>query len=379
MTDPLASARKVRAQAADLEVSGNGNGKAEDIGFGEPASLLQCFDTIEAKPVRWLWPRRIPCGMPSILFGMTGLGKSQVYTDIVSRVSNGSAWPDGGRAPAGNCVILSAEDDAETVLKPRLVYAGADCSKVFLFPSVAQFDDKGRRTFSLVVDLEVLQRNMLSVDAVLGIIDPITAYLSGVDSHVVTEIRGALAMVDDTAKQVGAAILCIMHPNKNGTGDVKAVQRMSGSGAFGDAPRSVMLVAEDPDHKEAKRRLLLPAKMNLGAMPDGLGFHIGSSSPLTCDSGIVWDGEPVTLDADEVLKPRHGESDDQATANEFLSIALADGEWHSARDLQDDAESRGIKPWTLKRARRHLEVMARKGAFRGGWEWKLPMEEIDDF
>lgn len=370
------SAARVSELSHEIEASDNGHD--EDIPFGEK-SLLRCFEDIAAKPVRWLWPRRIPAGMPSILFGMTGLGKSQIYVDIVSRVTNGSAWPDEGRAPKGNCVILSAEDDAETVLKPRLVYAGADCSRVFLFPSVAPFDDKGRRTFSLVNDLEILRDNMLSVKASLGVIDPITAYLSDVDSHIVAEVRGALAMVDDTAKAVGAAILCIMHPNKNGSGDLKAVQRMSGSGAFGDAPRSVMLVAEDPDHKEAKRRLLLPAKMNLGAMPDGLGFHISASSPLTCDSGITWDGEPVTLDADEVLKPRRGESDDQAAAREFLVVALADGEWHSANEIRADAEARDIKPWTLKRAKRHLEVLDRKTGMRGGWEWKLPLEEVDAF
>ena len=372
------SARRLRDLGAELDAGSNGHGDAEDMLFCDPP-LLQCFDDIAAKPVSWLWPRRIPAGMPSILFGMTGLGKSQLYVDIVSRVSNGSAWPDGGRAPQGNCVILSAEDDAETVLKPRLVYAGADTSRVFLFPSVAQFDDKGRRTFSLINDLEVLRDNMLSVKAALGVVDPITAYLSDVDSHIVAEVRGALAMVDDCAKRVGAAILCIMHPNKSGNGDLKAVQRMSGSGAFGDAPRSVMLVAEDPDHKDTKRRLLLPAKMNLGAMPDGLGFHISAASPLTCDSGITWDGDPVTLDADEVLKPRHGESHDQAAAGEFLAIALADGEWHSAREIQDDAEARDIKPWTLKRAKRHLEVIDRKVAYRSGWEWKLPTEEIDAF
>ena len=56
-------------------------------------------------------------------------------------------------------------------------------------------------------------------------------------------------------------------PEQEHAGDVKAVQRLSGSGAFGDAPRCVMLVAEDPDHKDEKRRLLLPAKMNLGLWP----------------------------------------------------------------------------------------------------------------
>ena len=106
--------------------------------------LLVSFNDIEAKPVRWLWERWIPAGMASILFGLSGLGKSHIQTDITARISRGTPFPDGSPAPQGNVVIMSAEDPAETVLKPRLVYAEADCSRVLHFPSVAALRREGQ-------------------------------------------------------------------------------------------------------------------------------------------------------------------------------------------------------------------------------------------
>ena len=162
-----------------------------------------------------------------------------------------------------------------------------------------------------------------------------------------------------------------MHPNKNMSGDMKAVQRLSGSGAFGDAPRCVMLVAEDPDRKEEKRRLLLPAKMNLGLWPEGIGYTITAEGPLTCSSRVSWDHEPVTIDADEAMAPRRRPSPSTQAAMDFLTAALADDDWHSARDLIDEADQRGINERTLQRAAKQLKVAKRKTGYQGTWEWSL--------
>jgi len=342
-----------------------------DQGGGGPVDIDLCvaFSDIEAKPVRWVWRSWIPAGMPSILFGLSGLGKSHIYTDIASRISRGASFPDGSPAPLGNVIILSAEDAADSVLKPRLVYAQADCSRIFHFPSVARFDEKGRRVFSLVADLEILKKNITRHHATFAVLDPITAYLSGVESHIVTEVRAALALVDEVAQSTGAAFLCVMHPNKSMSGDMKALQRLSGSGAFGDAPRCVMLVAEDPDRKDEKRRLLLPAKMNLGLWPEGVGYTITADGPLTCSSGVSWDRDPVTVNADEAMAPRRRPSPSLQAAMDFLTAALADGDWHPARDLIDEADQRQINKKTLERAAKRLNVAQRKVGFPAASEW----------
>jgi putative DNA primase/helicase len=334
------------------------------------ADLCRSFADIEAKPVKWIWERWIPAGMVSILFGLSGLGKSHIYVDIAGNISHGTNFPDGSKAPQGNVVIMSAEDAADSVLKPRLVFAGADVSRIFHFPSVEKFDGKGKRVFSLVEDCEILKEHIIRHKAILAVIDPITAYLSGVESHVVTEVRGALAMVDEVAQSTGVAILAVMHPNKAGGGDMKALQRLSGSGAFGDAPRAVALVAEDAERKDEKRCLLLSAKLNLGLKPDGIGFHIIADGPLTCSSGIAWDNDPVTVTADQAMAPMHRASPNKQAAMDFLTAALADGEWHSARDLIDEAGERGINERTLRRAAtKEMKVAQRKVGFPAVSEW----------
>jgi hypothetical protein len=345
---------------------------ADEVPADATPYLLVPFSEIDAEPVEWVWPRWIPAGMPTILFGLTGMGKSHIYVDIAARVSTGAEWPDGGRAPQGNVVILSAEDGAKSVIKPRLVYAGADCSRVFHFPSVAKFDERGKRVFNLITDLEMLKANIERVeDVALAILDPITAYLSGVDSHVVSEVRAALALVDEVAQSTGVAILCVMHPNKNMTGDMKAIQRLSGSGAFGDAPRCVMLAAEDSDRKDEKRNLLLPAKMNLGLWPEGIGYRITASGPLTCESRATWDHDPVTVKADDLLKTKKAASPSIDTAMDFLRKALADNEWHPSSDLIDEAGLKGISESTLRRAADQLEIAQRRVGFPATGEWCL--------
>jgi hypothetical protein len=332
--------------------------------------LLRRLADVEPRAVEWLWPRRIPFGMPSVLFGPTGLGKSHVWMDLVARVSIGAFWTDGGEAPIANCVVLSAEDDPETVIVPRLTFSGADLSKVFVFPSVAIFDpEKGRRAFSFREDAARLEAAIRSVSAQLAVVDPITAYLRGVDSHRTTEVREVLAIVDDIARRTGAAILCIGHPNKNDGTNTSAIHRLSGSAAFGDAARSVMALVSDPDDEE--RRLLLPVKMSIAAKPQGLGFRITAASPDTCESAVVWDRDPVTVDADEAFGSSRADSPAIDRAKDFLLGQLADGEWQPAKTLIDAAAARGISDSTLKRARDKLGVKWRKEGFSGGFVWRI--------
>jgi AAA domain len=205
-------------------------------------------------------------------------------------------------------------------------------------------------------------------------LDPLSAYLDGIDSHNHSEVRSALALLADIAERTGAAILCISHPNKSDGGEIKALNRLNGSAAFGAAPRSVMAVAHDPERKEEGRRLLLPVKLNVAALPAGLGYRIVAASPTTCESSVCWDQEPVTVDADEALTRRPVDSDEMGEAKQFLQLALADGEWHAARDLIDEAAERVVSEKTLQRARKKLGVEYRKEGFAGGWRWRLPQE-----
>src|SRR3990172_3145876 len=92
--------------------------------------ILLCLADVVPKPVRWLWPGHIPLGKLTIIDGDPGLGKSLMTLDLAARTSTGSPMPDGSRGdvqgPAG-VVLLTAEDDPEDTIRPRLHAAGAGC------------------------------------------------------------------------------------------------------------------------------------------------------------------------------------------------------------------------------------------------------------
>src|SRR5262245_45157690 len=90
--------------------------------------------TITPRPISWLWPGRLALGKLSLLEGDPGQGKSSLTVDLCARLTTGAAWPDGAPLPApASVVLLNAEDDPEDILVPRLIAAGADCSRVCLW------------------------------------------------------------------------------------------------------------------------------------------------------------------------------------------------------------------------------------------------------
>jgi hypothetical protein len=138
---------------------------------------------VKQEPITWIWKKRLAQGKITILSGDPGLGKSQIAIDIVARITRGSKWCDGGMAPLGNCIILSAEDAANDTICPRLEVAGANLDRVEIIESVVTKD--GDRSFSLAHDLGALTGTVKRIGNVsLIVIDPVTAYLGDkIDSH----------------------------------------------------------------------------------------------------------------------------------------------------------------------------------------------------
>jgi 5S rRNA maturation endonuclease (ribonuclease M5) len=171
--------------------------------------VMRRASEVEARPIRWLWKYRIPCGKLTIIAGHPDLGKSQVTCYFAARVTRGGPWPDGaGHAVGGGqVVILSAEDDSADTLVPRLEAAGADLERVHIVDGVIRgYSGDGtlhQRMFSLETDLAALDAKLTELQRVeLVVIDPLSAYLGNIDSHVNAEVRGALGPV----KQLPRAI-----------------------------------------------------------------------------------------------------------------------------------------------------------------------------
>lgn len=186
-----------------------------------PGPVLCRVCDIQRQELRWLWPGRIPLGKLTLFAGDPGLGKSFVTLDIGARITRGRGWPDRAATSCepASAIILSAEDDPADTIRPRLEAADADLSKVHILQAVRRAKPNGETSlehFSLETDLVALQDAVASLgDVRLIVIDPISAYLGGTDSHVNTRVRGLLSPLAEIASALGVATLAVTHLNKN--------------------------------------------------------------------------------------------------------------------------------------------------------------------
>ncbi|HRQ74250.1 MAG TPA: AAA family ATPase [Phycisphaerales bacterium] len=339
------------------------------------APVVVRLSDVKPEPVAWLWPGRFALGKLTLIAGDPGLGKSFLTLDMASRVSTGAGWPDrrGESFTPGGVVLLSAEDAIADTIRPRLDAAGADVSRIVALEAIRSVGDNGResaRTFDLSRDLPALEAAIRSVEGCrLVVIDPVTAYLGGTDSHKNSDIRGLLAPLAELAARHRVAVVAVTHLNKSGGGS--AIYRTMGSLAFVAAARAAWAVVADK--AEPGRRLLLPIKNNLSANRGGLAYSF-VDSPGHDQPQLAWEEGAVTLSADDALAvERGGERSVVDDAADWLREQLADGP-RRMRDVEGDAREAGYSVAALRRAKAALHVASRKPVFGGPWEWALPAE-----
>jgi putative DNA primase/helicase len=335
---------------------------------------------IELKPIEWLWPERMAIGKVSGFAGDPDLGKSLLTLDLAARVTRGDYWPvNGGRAPLGNVVLLSAEDDPEDTYGPRLKAMGADLSRITTITMVEKTDPKGFRGFDLQADVERLEALARETKAKLIIIDPVSAYMGKpgkADTHQNSDVRAILAPLKMMAEETRCAVLLVSHLNKSG--GTNAMVRVTGSLGFIAAPRAGYLVTKDESNGAAPgRRLGLPIKNNLSPVRTGFAYRIGTrevegigSLPI-----VEWEDRLVEMTADQALALKD-RNQQQATnpAVDFPREYLSDGP-REKRVVDEEAQERGITQKQLRSAREKIGVKSyRTKDFHAKSYWELPRE-----
>ena len=352
--------------------------------------LYRRISDVPARNVDWLWPGRIAKGKFSVIVGNPGLGKSQVTASLAAVVTRGGKWPvDRTQAEIGNVVIMSAEDDAEDTIRPRLEAAGADLERVILLQAVKVEGDRATqdqvRGFNLEADTAKLGALLAEIgDVALVIIDPISAYLGKADSHNNAEVRALLAPLVEIAGIHGAAILAVSHLTKSQGMD--ALLRLQGSVAFSAAARAVWGVAKDKDNPQ--RRLFMPLKNNLGTDDTGFAYTVegytleGTDPPITT-SHVMWENELVTQSAEDVFASSNLSNEERTEvddAKDFLRGLLSDGEMESTQLLRE-ARQAGHAEKTIRRAGKALGVDAKREhgiGSKGRWYWRMPITQRRD-
>ncbi len=167
-------------------------------------------------------------------------------------------------------LYLSAEDDIEDTIIPRLKAAGADLTRIEIIKCVRK---EGKdKSFSLVTDLDELQAKIDTHGDVEAIfIDPVASYTGGgkVNNHMNSEVRSFLTPLTDMAAEKHIFVLGVVHFNKKA--DVtSAMLRISDSLAYVAAARHVYVVVNDPEVEG--QRLFVKAKNNLSTDNKALSY-----------------------------------------------------------------------------------------------------------
>jgi hypothetical protein len=204
----------------------------------------------------------------------------------------------------------------------------------------------------------------------LLIVDPISAFMGGTDTHSNAEVRTALATLAGAASELRVAVLLIGHMNK-GTGS-KALYRAAGSLAFVAAARAAYLVERDPD--DELFRVLIPVKNNLAR--DALGFRFSIAEADNGAPYVRWAEGAITERADDVLAritaPREAAADARLReVCDWLRTALDDGQPHEAAELWRQATERGFSRRHVTQAAATLRIEKRQTGFHGAWTWRF--------
>ena len=325
----------------------------------EPCLKLIQMDQVEVEEIEWLFYPFIPYGKVTIIQGDPGEGKTTVVLQIIAKLTKGEAilseTSEGKSEEIGvepiNVIYQTAEDGLGDTIKPRLLAAGADCSRVLVI------DDQEQPL--TMVDAR-LEEAIIQTKARLVVLDPIQGFLGvGVDMHRANEIRPLMKRISVLAEKYQCAIILIGHMNKNSNG--KSSYRGLGSIDFQAAARSVLIVGRVKDEPEI--RVICHVKSSLAPEGDAIAFRLDK------EKGFHWIGK-YDISVEDLLSG-DGRGQKIRSAKEFLKEILANGSMEQAK-IAEEAEERGIKKKTLWNAKKELQIDSVK--IGNKWFWMLQDE-----
>ena len=132
---------------------------------------MLCYKDIEQTSVEWLWFPYIPFGKLTIIQGNPGEGKTYFAMMLTAACTNRKLFPNMEDIEPFNVIYQTAEDGMGDTIKPRLVEAGADLSRVMVI-------DDSEEVLTLSDDR--IEKAVRQNHVRLVIIDPVQAF-QGID------------------------------------------------------------------------------------------------------------------------------------------------------------------------------------------------------
>ena len=299
---------------------------------------MLCYKDIEQTSVEWLWFPYIPFGKLTIIQGNPGEGKTYFAMMLTAACTNRKLFPNMEDIEPFNVIYQTAEDGMGDTIKPRLVEAGADLSRVMVI-------DDSEEVLTLSDDR--IEKAVRQNHVQLVIIDPVQAFIGAdVDINRANEVRPVFRKLGMIAEKTSCAIVLIGHLNKSS--GTQSTYRGLGSIDIMAAVRSLIFIGKV--RKDPTTRVLIHEKSSLAPPGETMAFKLGD------EEGFRWVGA-YEISADELLDGKEGKATETKLERgaKLIQELLVDKNEISIRELDDKAKEQGISGRTMRDVRSRMK------------------------
>ena len=299
---------------------------------------MLCYKDIEQTSVEWLWFPYIPFGKLTIIQGNPGEGKTYFAMMLTAACTNCKLFPNTEDIEPFNVIYQTAEDGMGDTIKPRLVEAGADLSRVMVI-------DDSEEVLTLSDDR--IEKAVRQNHVRLVIIDPVQAFIGAdVDMNRANEVRPVFRKLGMIAEKTSCAIVLIGHLNKSS--GTQSTYRGLGSIDIMAAVRSLIFIGKV--RKDPTTRVLIHEKSSLAPPGETMAFKLGD------EEGFRWVGA-YEISADELLDGKEGKATETKLERgaKLIQELLVDKNEISIRELDDKAKEQGISGRTMRDVRSRMK------------------------
>ena len=299
---------------------------------------MLCYKDIEQTSVEWLWFPYIPFGKLTIIQGNPGEGKTYFAMMLTAACTNRKLFPNMEDIEPFNVIYQTAEDGMGDTIKPRLVEAGADLSRVMVI-------DDSEEVLTLSDDR--IEKAVRQNHVRLVIIDPVQAFIGAdVDMNRANEVRPVFRKLGMIAEKTSCAIVLSGHLNKSS--GTQSTYRGLGSIDIIAAVRSLIFIGKV--RKDPTTRVLIHEKSSLAPPGETMAFKLGD------EEGFRWVGA-YEISADELLDGKEGKATETKLERgaKLIQELLVDKNEISIRELDDKAKEQGISGRTMRDVRSRMK------------------------
>ena len=299
---------------------------------------MLCYEDIEQTSVDWLWFPYIPFGKLTIIQGNPGEGKTYFARMLTAACTNRKLFPNMEDIEPFNVIYQTAEDGMGDTIKPRLVEAGADLSRVMVIDDTEE---------ALTLSDDRIEKAVRQNQVRLVIIDPVQAFIGAdVDMNRANEVRPVFRKLGMIAEKTECAIVLIGHLNKSS--GTQSTYRGLGSIDIMAAVRSLIFIGKV--RKDPTTRVLIHEKSSLAPPGETMAFKLGD------EEGFRWVGA-YEISADELLDGKEGKATETKLERgaKLIRELLADKKEISIRELDEKAKEQGISGRTMRDVRSRMK------------------------